>query len=202
MRSVVLLLTLWIASVSVAAGAPIVVSFANLIDVPGVTGELDGSEFLGQGLTLHIGGPFDVLNVGCGTGHTCLSAGDFDDPADFSGALVGNFSMPGTGTAVAPGSLEIDFVNERATTTLIGLSGAVLATFVNTDVSWVGAHVFEFRVQFDDDGMRSVTFDGLRQVPEPSLSVLVMAGVAAAVRCSVRAKRVRRPSPDRPAPAM
>jgi len=179
MRHLALSLTLWIASTSVAAGAPFIVSFANLVDVPGATGELDGSEFLSQGLSLHIGGPFDVLNVGCGTGHTCLSAGDFDDPSDFSGAVVGNFAIPGTVTPAAPGSLEIDFVNERATTTLIGLSGAVLATFVNTDVSWSGPHVFEFRVQFDNDGMRSVAFDGLRRIPEPSLGVLVTAGIAA-----------------------
>jgi hypothetical protein len=185
MRHLALLLTLSVLPTSLAVAAPITIAFTDLLDVPGVTGELDGSEFQDEGLVFHSLGAFDVLNVGCGTGHTCLGAGDFDDPADFSGSIVGNFSIPGTVTPAAVRTLDIDFVDGRATTTLIGLSG-ILATFVDTDVSWFGAPVYEFRVEFHDDGMSSVTFDRLVEVPEPPVAILIAASVAFALTRSRR----------------
>jgi hypothetical protein len=156
-----------------SAMADTTVSFTGLTDNTNGNGEVNGTEFVGQGLLLTLNGGL-AFNVGCGTGNSCLGA-DAQSVNDFNGTLTGSF----LGNTVGHLAIALCCEGNTGATTITLYDGAnnVLASFTGTDINYTGAGVDHFQVTFGFDAMSSLTFGDVNETPEPGSLVLMGSGL-------------------------
>jgi len=182
MRSIRLACLTLLLTVAALPAFPDTIDFRHLPDVPGVGGEITGSEFADQGLQLTM---LDGLsfNVGCGTIVSCLGA-DRATSDDFEGTFRGSFVSPDTGAPMSVLSFEIDYCCSTlkpfpTVTRLFDSGGQLLGVFTDADVAYFGrTPVASFETSLGYDAMYSMSFERFSPaVPEPTSLVLMLGGV-------------------------
>lgn len=175
------------------------ITFDGLTNGPTANGEVDGTEWISQGLLLT--SPTLALNVGCGSPASCLGA-DLSSISDFNGTINGFFVVPGTLLPSTVFSLGIEFCceefarppgfDDQTITSIYGTSGTLLARIFDTDFFFESTvPISSFSVDFGSDAMLGLRFNA---VPEPASFGLMLLGLACALTLS-RRDPMRRPSP-------
>ena len=160
-----------------------VITFEGLTNDPTANHEVNGTEWIAQGLML--ASPTLGLNVGCGVPTPCLGA-DLATISDFNGTINGSFVVPGTLLPNGVYSLGIEFCCEElirppgfddlTITSIFSTSGTLLARILDTDFLFMSAvPIGSFSVDFGTDAIRGIRFN----VAEPGSLGLLLTGLLA-----------------------
>ena len=155
----------------------VTISFGSLTNNPG-GGEIIGNEFISQGIEMSLVSGFQ-FNVGCGTTGTCLGADLFANN-DFQGVIDVNFIVPNTTINATVADMGVVFCCiGPSVTKLFDVDNNLITTFSSTFNYFGATPVSHFEVDFNSDGMNSITYNGLQaaSVPEPSTLALLTIGL-------------------------
>lgn len=159
------------------------VTFAGAINDPTANHEVNGTEWISQGILL--ASPTLGLNVGCGVPAPCLGA-DLATVSDFNGTIKGSFVLPGTLLPSAVHTLGIEFCcedlirppgfDDLTITSIFSTTGALLAQILDTDFTFISAvPIGSFSVDFGSDAIQGIRFN----VPEPGTLGLLLTSLLA-----------------------